>query len=57
MITEVGLEEVEMYVVRRHNAVAQHIVTSMILELCLVEERRPGVRVNWQWWEQAGLNF
>ena len=57
VITEVGLEEVETYVVRRQNNVVQDIVTSTILELCLAEEWRPGGRVNWQWWEQAGLKF
>ena len=56
-MTEVGLEEVEICVLRRQNAVAQYIVNITILDIFLVEERRPGVQVNWRWWEQAGLHF
>ena len=54
---EVGLEEVETYVLRRQHSVAQYIVTITILELCLAEELRTGVRVNRRCWEQDGLKF
>ena len=53
----VGLGEVDMYVLRRQNTVAQYIATCPILELCLAIERRPEARVTRRWWEQAGLNF
>ena len=33
---EVGLEEMETYVPRRHNSVAQFITTRPILKLCLM---------------------
>ena len=56
VITEVGLEEVETYVVRRQNTVVQYIVTSTILELCLAEEQRPGARVTRNWWDQTVIN-
>ena len=49
-VTEaVGLEEVDIYVLCRQNTVAQYIVTLMILELCLAEERRLGAWVS-IWW-------
>ena len=40
-----GLEKVETYVLHRHNTTAQYITTRTIMELCLAEERRTGVRV------------
>ena len=42
---EVFLEEVETYVLLRHNIVAHYIVTHLILELYLEAERRPRERV------------
>ena len=40
-ITAVGLEEFDMYLLRRQNTIAQYIATRQILELCLAAERRP----------------
>ena len=57
LMMTVGLEEVETYVLHHQNTAAQYISTNLILELCLAEEQHPWVRVNWQWWEKAGLNF
>ena len=37
-MTAVGLEDVEMYVLRRQNTVAQYVATCMILELYLMAE-------------------
>ena len=54
---ELGLEEVETYFLCHQNNISQYIVICRILELYLVAERRPGVRVNWRWWEQVGINF
>ena len=45
---EVGLEEMEAYVLHRQNTVSQYIVTRL---------RRPGAQVTWRWWDQAGINF
>ena len=46
----VGLEEVETYVLRHQNTVAQYISTRLILELCLTAERRTGSQVSMRWW-------
>ena len=53
----VCLEEVETYILRRQNTIAQHIVTRPIQELCLAEERRPGAWVTRRWWELGGLDL
>ena len=42
---EMGLQEVETYVSRSQNTVAQFIATSPIVELHLVVERCPGTMV------------
>ena len=55
--TEVGLEELDTYVLCRQNNIAHYIATFPILEICLVAERQPGVQVTRQWWEQADLTF
>ena len=54
-MAEAGLQEVENYVSRQQNTVAQYIQTRPIIDLCLVTKRRPGPRVAMQWWEQEGL--
>ena len=51
-MAEAVLQEVETYVSRRQNTVAQFIVTRPIMHLCLSVERRPGPRVSKWWWEQ-----
>ena len=56
-MTEVVLEEVDMYVLCLQNTIAQYIVTRTILELCLVVERLLGARVNLRWWNQAILRL
>ena len=45
-IVAVVLEEVETYLLQRQNTVAQYIATCLILEICLVEEQRPGAWVS-----------
>ena len=49
-MVEAGLKEVETYVYRRQNTVAQYIATRTIMEMCLAEKRRPGPRVSMRWW-------
>ena len=46
VMQEAGLEEVEQYVVRRQNTVAQYITTRLIMDLCEAAVRRPGKRVS-----------
>ena len=42
---EVGLQEVETYISSCQSTVAQYIATIPIMDLYLVEKRRPGPRV------------
>ena len=56
-INSVGLEEVEVYILRHQNTVAQYIDTCTILDLCLEVEKRPGARVTTIWWEHACLDL
>ena len=55
-MAEAGLQEVETYVSRRQNTVAQFIATRPIMDLCLATEQRPGPRVSKRWWEQDGVD-
>ena len=45
VMTDVGLQELETYVYRHQNKVAQYIATRPIVGLCLASKRRPGARV------------
>ena len=54
---EAGFEDTMKSITRRQNTVAQYIATRPILDLCERATRRPGVRVSWQWWEQAGIDL
>ena len=56
-MVEAGLQEVETYVSRSQNKVAQYIATKPITELYLAAKRRPGTRVSMWWWEQEGLDL
>ena len=56
-MVEAGLQEMETYVSRRQNTVAQYIATMPIMDLCLTAEQRPGPRVAMQWWEQEGMDL
>ena len=44
-------------ILRRHNTVAQFIVTRPILDLCEKATRRPGARVSQRWLEQTGIDW
>ena len=50
VMTEAGLQEVETYIYRRQNTVAQLIVTKTIMELCLAVDQIPGPRIYKRWW-------
>ena len=56
-MSESGLQEVETYVDHHQNTVAQYIVTSLFMELCLVAEGSPGTRMSKWWWEQEFLDL
>ena len=56
-LTMVGLEEIGVYIARRQNMVAQYIATRPIIDLCLAEERNPGMRLFKRCWEQLALNI
>ena len=56
-MAESGLQEVDTYVSRLHNTVAQFTVTSPIVDLCLSVKQMPGTRVTMRWWEQDGLDL
>ena len=46
----VGLEEIGVYIARRHNTFAQYIANHPIMDLCLLEERKPVMQLSMQWW-------
>ena len=48
-MAEAGLQELETYVSRHQNTVAQYIATRPIMILCLTAKRRPGERVIMRW--------
>ena len=54
---EAGFERIRKSVTSRQNTVAQYIVMRPIMDLCGQSTRRPGVRVSWWWWDQAGMNL
>ena len=56
-MAESGLQEVDTYVSRLNNTVAQFTMTSPIVDLCLSVKQRPGTRVTMRWWEQDGLDL
>ena len=53
----VGLYEIGMYIVCQQNTVAQYIATRPIMQLCLAEERNPGMRLSRRWWKQPGMDI
>ena len=53
----VGLYEIGVYIACQQNMVKQYIVTCPIMCLCLVEERSPGMKLLWRWWEQTNLDI
>ena len=54
-MSEAGFQEVETYLSRRQNTMAQYILTMPIMDLFLAAKQRPGPRVKMRWWEQEGL--
>ena len=54
-MAEARLQELETYIFRLQNTVAQFIDTRPIMELFLAAEKCLGSQVTKQWWEQGGL--
>ena len=52
VIQEVWFEEMEAYVLKRHNTIAQNILTQPILYFCKENMQMPGTWVAKNWWEQ-----
>ena len=53
----VGLEDIGVYIYLRQNTVAQYIAIRPIMDLCLVAERKPGMRLYRRWWEHPALDI
>ena len=53
----VGLDEIGVYIACLHNTVAQYIGTHPIMDLCLAEERNPGLQISKLWWEKPALDI
>ena len=49
----VVLEEIGVYITRRQNTSAQYIATLPIIDLCMLAEWKPELRLSRQWWEQT----
>ena len=47
---ESGLEEVEVYILRRNSLATQYIATQTVLEICEKVVQRPGMWVYKRWW-------
>ena len=56
-MVEAGFERNGKYITRRQKTIAQYIATQPTLDLCEQSAQRPGVRVSWRWWEQAGIGL
>ena len=54
---ESGFEGIRKSVTRRQNTAVHYIATRTILYLCEWDTRRPGARLSWRWWEQAGIDL
>ena len=53
----VRLDDIGVYISRLQNMVTQYIATLPIMDLCLEEERKPGMRLSSKWWEQPALDI
>ena len=52
---EAGLTDVQTYINRRQNTVAQYIAMRPFLDLCKGAKQREGARVTLRWWNQTGI--
>ena len=52
-----GVDDIGVYIACLQNTVAQFIVTCHIMDLCLAEERKPGLCLSKRWWDQTDLDI
>ena len=52
-----GLDDIGVYIARHQNTVSQYIATCPIMDLYLVENRNPGMRLSRRWWEQPAMDI
>ena len=45
----VGLEDIGVYIARRHNMVTQYILNRTIMDFCLAVDQKSGIRLSRQW--------
>ena len=45
-----GPEYIDAYIVYYQNTIVKYIATSPILDMCMLEEWRPGERLPKKWW-------
>ena len=53
----VRMEEIGVYINLHQNMVVHYISTCTIMDLCLLEEQNPGMRLSRRWWEQPTLDI
>ena len=51
----VGLDDIRVYITHLQNIVAQYIATCPIVDFCLAEDRKPGMRLASRWRDQTTL--
>ena len=56
-LSMMGLDDIGVYIARHQNTVAQYIATRPIMDLYLVENRNPGMRLSRRWWEQPAMDI
>ena len=56
-LTMVGLDDIGVYISLQQNRATQYIATYPIMDFCLVEKRKPGLRLSMKWWEQTALDI
>ena len=56
-IEEEVFEDIEDYLIKRQNTVAQHIVMQTIMDLCKNTVHMPGSWLAQRWWEQEGVEL
>ena len=57
VLATVGMDKIGMYIACCQNMVTKYIATLPIMDLCLVAEQNPGLRLSRQWWEQPALDI
>ena len=53
----VGLEEIGVYIACRQNKVVQYLAARPIMDLCLLAERKPGLRLSRILWEHPAQDI